>query len=322
MARPIARLLGTLQLVRLSLALGAVGELWFAVLLARAGPTANDLPVGAMPLAEALAIATIIAIGLFAFGTSLNDVLDLRHDSAFSPERPIPSGRIRSGQAVIVSMAALMTAVSCAVLFGRDALLTTVAVAAVILFFNAAGKHFPGIGLLMVGFVHAGHMLIPDQTPALTLPAWLAMMHAIVVRGIVYRLEDKRPAITAQSTLALLLGVAVASGMLMAQARVAGDDGWPGPITAAQAAWPIGAVALFVIVARLKTRGIPPAAAAEKLLRYGSLWQVVYGVAWMAMIREWRAAGWLLLLAIGGFAALLLLREAVSLVLRPPTYRA
>jgi len=320
--RPLTRLLSTLQLVRLSLALGAVGELWFAVLLARAGPAASDLPVSTMSLTEALAIASLVAVGLFAFGTSLNDVLDLRHDSAFSPERPIPSGRIRSSQAVIVAMASLMTAMSGAVLFGRDALFTTIVVAAIILFFNAAGKHFPGIGLLLVGLVHAGHMLIPDQTPSLTLPAWLAMMHAIAVRTAVYRLEEKRPAITSQSVLALVLGATIATGLLLSQARPRNGVEWPGPFTLSQAAWPVGAVILFLIVARLKTRGIPPSAAAEKLLRYGSLWQVVYGVAWMAMIGEWRAATWLACLAVGGFVLLLLLREAVSLVLRPPTYRA
>lgn len=322
MARPLVRLLGTLQLVRLSLALGAVGDLWFAVLLARSDPAAAALPVATLSLAEALSIATLLAIGLYAFGTSLNDVLDVRHDSAFSPERPIPSGRVRSSQAVIVAMCSLMISVSCAVLFGRDALLTTVVVAALILFFNAAGKHFPGVGLLTVGLVHAGHMLIPDQTPALALPATLAMVHAIVVRACVYRLEEKRPPITAGSVLVLVLGVTVAAGLLLSQARSPDSADWPGAISAPQALWPIGAVVLFIVVARVKTRRIPPSAAAEKLLRYGSLWQVVYGVAWMAMIGQWQAAGWLLALALGGFAALLLLREAVSLVLRPPTYRA
>ncbi|MBX3354588.1 MAG: hypothetical protein KF724_02695 [Phycisphaeraceae bacterium] len=322
MARPLVRLLGTLQLVRFSLALGAIGDLWFAVLLARADPAASTLPVATMGLGEALAIATLVATGLFAFGTSLNDVLDVRHDSAFSPERPIPSGRVRSGQAVIVAIGALMTAVSCAVLFGRDALLTTVAVAALILFFNAAGRYFPGVGLLTVGLVHAGHMLIPDQTPALTLPAWLAMVHAIMVRATVYRLEEKRPPIGPAAVLAVTVGLAVATGLLLSRSRALEPGAWPGEISATSALWPIGAIVLFIIVARLKTRGIPPGAAAEKLLRYGSLWQVVYGVSWMAMIGQWRAAGWLLMLAVGGFAVLLLLREALSLVLRPPTYRA
>jgi 4-hydroxybenzoate polyprenyltransferase len=41
----------------------------------------------------------------------LNDVLDVRHDSAFSPERPIPAGRIKVGQAIIVTVSALIVAV-------------------------------------------------------------------------------------------------------------------------------------------------------------------------------------------------------------------
>jgi len=320
-ARPIARILGTLQLVRLSLALGAIGELWFAVLLARADPSAAALPVSAMSLTEALAVATIVAAGLFAFGASLNDVLDLRHDSAFSPDRPIPSGQIRTGQAVIVAMGSLMVAVSGAVLFGQSALLTTVVIAAVILFFNAAGKHFPAVGLLLVGVVHAGHMLIPDQSPAIMLPAWLAMVHMIVVRAIVHRLEDKRPAISAQSILALMLGTAVASGLLLSRSAGQDDRAWPAELSFDRLLWPLAAVVLFVIVAWFKTRRVPPVAAAEKLLRYGSLWQVVYGIAWMAMLHEWGAAGLLALLAGAGVLTMTILREAVSLVLRPPDYR-
>lgn len=321
MARPLARFLSALQLVRLSLALGAVGELWFAVLLARADPHAAALPVSAMPFFEALTIATIVAIGLYSFGASLNDVLDLRHDSAFSPDRPIPSGQIRSGHAVVLAMTSLMVAVSGAVLFGQSALLTTVVIAAIILFFNAAGKHFPGVGLAVVGVVHAGHMLIPDQTPPIMLPAWLAMVHAVTVRTIVHRLEEKRPALTARSILALVLLVSIASGVLLSHGGSEDPREWPPPPDALSLLWPIASVALFVLVAWLKTRRIPPAAAAEKLLRYGSLWQVVHGVAWMAMLREWTAAGWLALLALGGFGTMTILRESVSLVLRPPEYR-
>lgn len=322
MAHPVARILGTLQLVRLSLALGAVGELWFATLLARADPGAASLPVAAMSLTEALAVATIVAGGLFAFGASLNDVLDFRHDSAFSPDRPIPSGQIRSSQAVVVAMASLLVAVSGAVLFGQSALLTTVVIAAVILFFNAAGKHFPALGLLMVGGVHAGHMLIPDQTPAIMLPAWLAMMHMIVVRAIVHRLEEKRPALTPQSMLMLVLGATIASGILLSRGTRADARAWPPALGASDLLWPIAAIALFAIVAWIKMRRVPPATAAEKLLRYGSLWQVVYGIAWMAMLREWGAAALLALLAVAGFVLMTVLRELLALVLRPPEYRA
>ncbi|MBM4112294.1 MAG: hypothetical protein FJ253_02795 [Phycisphaerae bacterium] len=321
MARPLARFLSALQLVRLSLALGAVGELWFAVLLARADPQAAGLAVSMMPLPEALGIATIVAIGLYSFGASLNDVLDLRHDSAFSPERPIPSGKIRSAHAVMVAMTSLMVAVSGAVLFGQSALLTTVVIAAVILFFNAAGKHFPAVGLLVVGMVHAGHMLIPDQRPATMLPAWLAMVHAVAVRAVVHRLEEKRPALTARSILALLLLVVGASVMLLSRGGDADARARLHAPALTSLLWPVASVALFVIVAWAKTRRVPSTTAAEKLLRYGSLWQVVHGVAWMAMLGEWSAAGWLALLALGGFATMTILRESASLVLRPPEYR-
>ncbi len=320
--RPLARLLGALQLVRLSLAVGAVGDLWLAVLLSRADPAFAALPVCRMPLIQALAVAAVVAVGLYAFGASLNDLMDIRHDRAFSPDRPLPAGRIRSGHAVVVTVSSLMVAVIAANFFGQAALLTMVVVAAAILFLNAAGKHFPGVGLLTVGVVHAGHMLIPNQQLTFTLPLWLAMVHAVAVHTAVYRLEEKRPPITGRSVLVLVVGLVAASAVLLARGEWNQETGVTAGRHAAVLAFPILAVAGFVVVARWKSRSSPAASAAEKLLRYGSLWQVVYGVAWMAALGQWQGAWWLALLALAGFAVMTMLRELVSLVLRPPMYRA
>ena len=100
------------QLTRLTIAFGAVSDLWFVVLLTRAHDEYNYLPVfDDMPLPAALFAVAVVAIGLFAYGASLNDVLDVRHDSAFSPDRPIPAGRIRPAQAIVVTVGALIVAV-------------------------------------------------------------------------------------------------------------------------------------------------------------------------------------------------------------------
>ena len=52
----------------------------------------------------------------------LKDECALTFDTAFSPERPIPSGRIRAGQAVIIAIGALLSALAAAIPFGTLAL--------------------------------------------------------------------------------------------------------------------------------------------------------------------------------------------------------
>ena len=83
----------------------------------------------------------LVSLGLFAFAASLNDLLDVRHDRQFSPDRPLASGRIRTSSAALVSFAALMAAVVSASALGEAALVLTVATAAAILFYDAVAKH-------------------------------------------------------------------------------------------------------------------------------------------------------------------------------------
>ena len=101
------------------MAFGAVSDVWFVILLTRAGRDEYELvEVSQMPLGAALLAGAVVAIGLFAYGASLNDVLDMRHDSAFSPDRPIPAGRIKLGQAIVVTVGALIIAVLAATAMG------------------------------------------------------------------------------------------------------------------------------------------------------------------------------------------------------------
>ena len=89
----ITRLLTAFQLTRVTLVFGAIGDLWFTILYTRSDARYDYLPVfDEIPLAAALAAGVFVSAGLFAFATSLNDLLDLRHDSAFSPQRPLPAG--------------------------------------------------------------------------------------------------------------------------------------------------------------------------------------------------------------------------------------
>ncbi len=318
MPRFLAQLAAAIQLTRLTVAFGAVSDLWFVILLTRASDP--DAVVASMPLTVALALGALIAIGLYAYGASLNDVLDARHDETFSPDRPIPAGRIRPAQAIIVTVSALLLAILAAAAFGMPALLLALLVAGGILFYNATGKYIPAIGLVVIGIIHAGHMMIPNTDLAFTLPVWLVMTHAAGVTLAVHLFERKRPRIRNRTLWVAGLGWGLASAAIL-WLGVRRGGFWPAGLPLTQLVWPGLAVVGFVVIARIKTWQAPPARAAEKVRRYGAMWQSLYGAAWLMMLGHQASALGIAIFACLGFATMTVIKEMTGLSQQPIAYR-
>jgi hypothetical protein len=315
------RLITAIQLTRLTMAFGAVSDVWFVVLYTRATPEHQSVPVHGMPLVPALLAGAIVAIGLFAYGAALNDVLDVRHDSAFSPDRPIPAGRIRVGQAVVVTVGALIVAVLAGNAMGMWALWITLVTAAGILFYNATGRFIPPVGVVTIGLIHAAHMLIPNHQIQITLPVWLVMTHTMVIAVAVHRLEDKRPRLNRQAYLGIIFGWLTWSVLLLGAGFLQSGTIWPSERSGLDLLYPAMAVALFLAVARWKTSGVGPRAAAEKLKRYGAMWESLYGAAWLLALGLGVQAFWIGGFAIAGFTVMTLIKEVTGLSDRPIAYR-
>ena len=305
------------------MAFGAVSDLWFVILLTRADRDYSYLEVYQMNLWMALVAGAVVAIGLFAYGAALNDVLDARHDSAFSPERPIPAGRIRVGQAMVVTISSLLVAIFGSAFMGEPALRVTVLIAAGILFYNAAGRFIPSVGLVTIGLIHAAHMLIPNVQLTFTLPVWLVMTHAIVIAAAIHVLEEKRPRLRVKSIVGIAAGWIVWSVVILGAGWWQGRGGlWPDEIPPWHIVWPIFAIIGFVAVAWWKTTTVPPRVAAEKLRRYGAMWQCLYGASWLLALGLIREAMIIGAVALFGFAGMTLIKEMTTLVARPALYRA
>lgn len=118
----VLRVLATLQLVRLPLALAVGSDLWLATLLARWNATAADRPTGSMELWMALSVAGLVGGAMLGFAAGMNDLLDLRRDQAMNPARPLPAGRMRTPQAALVTFGSLITALLASLAFGDDSL--------------------------------------------------------------------------------------------------------------------------------------------------------------------------------------------------------
>jgi len=319
--RLLLRIITAIQLTRLTMAFGAVSDVWFVILLTRARSEYNYLEAYSMNLPGALLAGATVAIGLFAYGASLNDVLDVRHDSAFSPERPIPAGRIKFGQAIVVTVGALIVAMLGGITLGKEAAGVTLLTATGIMFYNAAGKYVPAVGITTVGLIHAAHMLIPNCQLAFTLPVWLVMTHSMVIAALVHQFEDKRPRLNNRSIAAAVMGWATWSTVLLAAGAIQGGGLWPTDSSLVGIMAPIAAVFAFVIVAWWKTSGVPRKTAAEKLKRYGAMWQALYGAAWLLALNLPVQAAWIGAFAIAGFAAMTMIKEVTGLSDRPVAYR-
>lgn len=332
--RPVAeRILDAFQLTRLSLAFGAVCELWLVTLITRADPRYVHLPAYHMPLWKALGCTAVVAIGLFAFAASLNDLVDVRHDRRFSPDRPLAAGRIRTSSAALLSFAALMAAVVSASALGEPALVLTVGVAAAVMFYDVVGKHIPSVGIVTIGLAHAANMFIPNWTLTFTLPVWWSMSHAVAIAASVHRFEDKRPFFGGGRILLLVAAwlfwsvVLLGGGALAAQGSAGGY--WPqvtrgdelagsGPVGLV---WPVLALAGFLLVVRAKVAGSRGPVGAEKLRRYGAMWQAVYAAAWLLAAGLHAEALGMAVLAVVGLLAMTLLKEINGLSGRPIGWR-
>ena len=72
---------------------------------------------------------------------------------------------------------------------------------------------------------------------------------------------------------------------------------------------------------RLKTRKNENRIAAEKLARYGAMWQSVYSGCWLLAVGMYGAAILLFVLALVGFCLMTAMKEFGGLITSPPRYQ-
>lgn len=326
MRKTLIKLAPMLKLTRVTTAFGAVANLWFIILWGRYNelePNASEIQNQPLPLL--LGAGLIAGIGLYAFGTSLNDLLDVHRDRALGkPGSPIVDGSASIELAVCLVAASLMCSVLGAMVFGTGAIMVTLLLACALLVFNVLGKYIPGLGMVLLSLIYAGHMLIPDMWVRFLLPVWLVMTHAMVVAGLAQHLGRRSPPISKRAVLFAFSGWAVCSLGLLALAWVRrSDDGfWPDYVPTTAALYPLGFVILFAMMVyrRYKKVGTGPALG-EKISRYGAIWPALYACGWFAGAELWYACIIMSILTIVGFVVMTVLRELYSLIEHPVGYR-
>jgi 4-hydroxybenzoate polyprenyltransferase len=350
------RLFAALELARLPVAFGAVAGVWTMILLVEAGAgaagsapgspeaiggqavasaasEAGSIPGGAFALPLRLAAGALVAIGFLAFGAILNDFLDAKHDRAFAPDRPIPSGAVQPRRAIQLALAALVAGFGGAAAFGTTALVLAMAMAALILVYDAFAKHVPALGIVLTGLLTALAMLVPSFSlsfgAAMTAPVWLAMSQTMGLGLAAYILAEKRPKLSPRAIAAGFAGWSFWSAAILGlgawragEAGGAGWDGIAGGISAGELAIPALATVVGGALAAWKLRAARGATAGSRVLRYGSLWKALVAASWLLAAGLATEAAWIGGLAVAIFAATALAREAGPQLLAPVSWRS
>ena len=326
MQRTLERLSPILRLARVTSAFAVVGNSWFTVLWARASaqePSHADL--SARPLALLLSAAAVNALGLFVFGASVNDILDLRRDRLLRPDRPLAAGEARLGTAVTLVAATLLLAVLGAAAFGTSGVVLTVILAGAILAFNGAARFVPGFGIVAFGLIYAGQMLVPDPRAQFLWPAWTVMTVMSGIHAAAHVLGRKTPPISRRAWVVTAIGWAAwsAAAFWLCTTREAPAPGaWPPWVSGYAWAGPAGVLAVLVLVCWRKARVLGPGPRlADKYLRYATLALSFCAVGWMGGAGHWREALILGVLALAGYLGMTVLRELYSLLENPIGFR-
>lgn len=277
------------RLIRLEHAASAVSNVWLMLFLARGlEETTTNSELSRYGLPAALGITMLIAGGLVTHGLALNDAMDVRHDRAFSPDRPVAAGRVSMRTAVTIALLGLIVAIGAAVFLGRESMLLCLAAALMTLSYNTMAKYVPAAGLLLLGLVRAANMFVPEPRAAFLWPIWLTMTHVVVCASVLYVVEGRRPRLRGADWIGLVAGWTFWTFALVGWIRwVERGVGPPMYVMGHRWlwVWPLVAVAAFVFVgSRMLDTERPRERreAAERFARAAALWLIVYDAAWLA----------------------------------------
>ncbi len=314
-----------LQLTRVTGAFAAVANVWFVIVWTRAfAEEPGTRAIAERSLWTLLAGGAVAALGLYAFGAALNDILDAKRDRTLRPNRPLASEQISEEIAMSVVIGTLVAAVLGALMLGPEAVTLTVVAALGITLYNVTGKFVPAIGLPVLAVVYAGHMLAPNVGLLFVLPVWLVMTHAMLVGGLAHAMEHRVPRLSPRAVLFAIAGWASCSAVLFwNSAMQTGYSGlWPNWVPTITMVWILVSVVVFaaMCVRRITRLGFGELAG-EKVRRYGTLWPAVYACAWLVGAGKTENAWPLIALLVGGILGMTALREAYALVEDPIEFR-
>jgi hypothetical protein len=296
------RLLGVLQLTRMALVFTAVADSFTGLLLLANSPALGspDNPERILTPGRYLSVAAM-SIGLYGFGMTLNDIIDLRRDRQLAPHRPLPSGRVGLITAHVICGLLMLLALGGGAYYWsvsgdwRSFLFVAIGLA-LIWFYDAAGKYLVAFGILTLGLIRFFHCLVPAPSIPVLWHPLLLFNHVAILSTIAYRWEQKRPPLSTVHLLMIGAGILVVDAIAMVTLGTHRGNGDPVEAFGADPSmmWnnglliPIAAVVAFVLVAiRIRRRTPGQRDAGQKLMLYGLLWLTIYDACFVFAYVGW-----------------------------------
>ncbi|GAB4108353.1 MAG: hypothetical protein Kow00105_15100 [Phycisphaeraceae bacterium] len=270
-----------------------VSVLWLMVFLAlyveppnRCNPALEQLGWG-----WSLFVTAGLGWGMGLFLLAMNDVLDARHDRAFEPERPIPSGGVTQRAVMGLALFGLLLAVGLSQFLGTASVVLTLLTLGSIAFYNLAGRFMPAVGIVTLGLIVGMAALIPNPRLAFGWPILLMMTHTIGSATVRHLLAGKRPRLTPTDGWGILIGWVFWCMVVLVLIGVRGRgieyEGlrliWLGPLLAA-------VVLSLLIWLRLGPAALVPRnrrATAERLTGLTASWLIVFNASWLLSAGLW-----------------------------------
>ncbi len=286
----LGRLLG---LIRPEVLLALVSVVWLMTFLGiyiEPDPRRNTA-LDSLGLGWSLAVTAVIALGLGVFMMAMNDALDARHDRAFEPDRPIPSGQVTQGAVLGLAMAGLLAALGAAVALGSLSIIMALVAAAGIAFYNLAGRFVPSVGIITLGLVVGIAALIPNPRMVFAWPILLMMTHTITAATVRHWLAGKRPAMSPLDGWGIAVGWVFWSLVVLMLIRVRGEgikhEGvgliWLGPAVAAV----IFTLLTWLILGPSTLAPRARRGTATRFTRLAMVWLIVFNASWLFSAGLW-----------------------------------
>ncbi|HSI75953.1 MAG TPA: UbiA-like protein EboC [Lunatimonas sp.] len=152
------KLLAHLRLTRPANIVTAISDIWagFAI----AGATAFLLAGQTEEYLAPFLWLTLATVGLYGGGVAFNDVFDAELDKVERPERPIPSGQVPLGRAILLALSLLLMGIIAGFKVSYWSGELAVFVAAFALLYDAWGKHQKIFGPINMGLCRSGNLLL------------------------------------------------------------------------------------------------------------------------------------------------------------------
>jgi len=176
----------------------------------------ETIGLGKLPGLSEAAFGFLTASLMMAGTMVANDVYDIEIDRVNSPQRPLPSGLVKTGNAKLLAIVLSIASIGFSTLLGPWTLLTALLALALMIYYNTKGKKTGLVGNAVVSFNVAlpffyGGLAVSSVTPLVfifSVMAFLANLGREVAKGIA---DVKGDSLSNIRTLAVVSGTKTAA---------------------------------------------------------------------------------------------------------------